>query len=377
MSITDDVRTPPPEIAVDERDVDTGEPRPRRLRSQPVREIPLKRRTWLWENRVPLGELTLWVGHAGIGKSQAAVWLASEVSRGTLPGELHGTPSPVLYLGTEDAWSYTLAPRFVAAGADLNRVYRLYAESYAGGDGAVSLAADLDELRDEIKGTGARLVVLDALLSTMTGQDLTRQGTVRGYLEPVSQLAQELNIAVVGVAHFRKAGGAEPLHMIAGSAEFGQVVRSAIGFAADREADDGSAVLSLIKTNIAPQTTTSVRYRIEPATVDTAEGPTDVGRYVPIGETEQNVRELIDHIPGSGDTAEDADDVRGWLHTFLSSPSNGGAASPEDVMKAGRAAGYSPDQLKRAKRPKGGYPRVYSRKAGMSGGWVWSLEPSE
>lgn len=39
---------------------------------------------------------------------------------------------------------------------------------------------------------------------------------------------------------------------ISGSAGFGQVVRSAIGFAADREAEDGSCVLSLIKTNIAP-----------------------------------------------------------------------------------------------------------------------------
>ncbi|GAA1229597.1 hypothetical protein GCM10009676_10250 [Prauserella halophila] len=357
---------PPPEVDTG----DDAEPQPRRLRSQPVREIPLKRRTWLWENRVPLGELTLWVGHAGIGKSQAAVWLASEVSRGSLPGELHGTPSPVLYLGTEDAWSYTLAPRFVAAGADLGRVYRLYAESYAGGDGAVSLAADLGELRDEIKGTGARLVVLDALLSTMTGQDLTRQGNVRGYLEPVSQLAQDLNIAVVGVAHFRKAGGADPLHMIAGSAEFGQVVRSAIGFAADREADDGSAVMSLIKTNIAPQSTTSVRYRIEPATVDTAEGPTDVGRYVPIGETEQNVRNLIDHVPDSADERSERDEAVEWLTSYLRD--QGGTAAAADIFKAARADGIAEATLKRARKRAG----VGSQRRGFGQGSEWTVDPS-
>ncbi|GAB3494030.1 AAA family ATPase [Amycolatopsis cihanbeyliensis] len=346
--------------------------RPRRVRSQRVSEIPLKRRTFLWENRVPLGEVTVWAGHAGIGKSQAAVWLAAEVSRGRLPGDVHGQPAPVLYLGTEDSWSYTLAPRFVAAGADLDRVHRLYAETVEGQEAMISLAVDLDELRAEMIATGARLVVLDALLSTMTGADLVKQGVVRRYLEPLTRLAQDLNIAVVGVAHFRKAGGTEPLQMISGSAEFGQVVRSAIGFARDAEAEDGSCVMSIIKTNIAPQGLPSLRYRIDAATVDTPDGPTDVGRFVPLGETDQHVRDFIDQ-PGTGD-GDDGEDIRGWLHSYLAR--QGGAVEPEEVIKAGRAAGYSPDQLKRAKKPKGTYPKVHSRKAGMDDGWVWSLEPS-
>lgn len=360
----------------DKQDQKTGEQSEapqRRLRSQPVADIPLKRRTWLWDQRVPLGELTLWVGHAGIGKSQAAVWLAAEITRGQLLGELHGTPSNVLYLGTEDSWNYTLAPRFIAAGADLSRVYRLYVETVHGDETVMSLALDLDMLREEIQATGARVVVLDALLSTMTGRDLVKQGVVREYLEPVTRLAQDLDIAVIGVAHFRKAGGADPLHLISGSAEFGQVVRSAIGFAADKDAEDGSAVLSLIKTNIAAKGTASMRYRVDPATVDTPDGPTDVGAFVPLGETEDHIRDLIDQ-DGTGD-AEDADDVRGWLHAYLAQ--EGGAASPEDIMAAGRKAGYSPDQLKRAKKPKGGYPKVHSRKAGMDGGWVWSLEKDD
>jgi hypothetical protein len=338
------------------------------VRSQPVSTIPLKRRTWLWDQRIPLGELTLWVGHAGIGKSQAAVWLAAEISRGTLPGELRGTPADVLYLGTEDSWSFTLAPRFIAADADLDRVHRLYAESLHG-ETVISLALDLDELRDEIKVTGARVVVLDALLSTMTGRDLVKQGVVRDYLEPVSRLAQDLNIAVIGVAHFRKAGGTEPLHMISGSAEFGQVVRSAVGFAPDRDAEDGSCVLSLIKTNIAPQGTPSVRYRIESAPVDTPEGPTDVGRFVPLGESDVHVRDLIDQQSATPEDRTERDEAAEWLVGYLTN--EGGSARAAEVFKAARADGIAEATLKRARKRAG----VTSERHGYGKGSVWSLNP--
>lgn len=350
-------------------DGEQGNARPRRVRSRPVSSIPLKRRTWLWDSRVPLGELTLWVGHAGIGKSQAAVWLAAELSRGRLPGELHGQPSPVLYLGTEDSWSYTLAPRFVASGADLDMVHQLYAESIDGTEAMVSLAVDLDELRAEVEATGARLIVLDALLSTMAGADLVKQGVVRRYLEPVSRLAQDLNIAVVGVAHFRKSAGADPLHMISGSAEFGQVVRSAIGFARDRDADDDSCVMSLIKTNIAPQGLPSIRYRVEPALVDTPDGPTDVGRFVPLGEVDTHIRDLLDQESAAPIDRTERDEAAAWLQDYL--VEQGGSASRKDIFKAGRAAGFSEATIKRAKDK----ARVRHESVGFPRTTVWTVDP--
>lgn len=345
------------------------DPPPRRIRSQPVAAIPLRRRQYLWDQRVPLGEVTLWVGHAGIGKSQAAVWLASQVSRGELPGELYGKPSPVLYLGTEDSWSYTLAPRFVAAGADLKKVRRLFVEMIDGTESVVSLSVDIDALREEVAATKARVVFLDAMLSTMHGADLVKQGVVRRFLEPLARLAQDLNIAVIGVAHFRKAGGVEPLHMISGSAEFGQVVRSAIGFARDRDAEDGSCVLSLIKTNIAPQGLPSLRYRIVPALVDTPEGPTDVGRFEVIGETDASVGELLDQQSGNAEDRSERDEAAQWLQDFLMD--RGGAAPAADCMKAARADGIAEATLKRARKRAG----VTSHRSGFPARAMWSWDP--
>lgn len=341
----------------------------RRLRSQRVSQIPLKRRTFLWDHRVPLGEVTVWAGHAGIGKSQGAVWLASHVSCGTLPGELHGAPSPVLYMASEDSWSYTLAPRFVASGADLDMVHKLYAETETGTETVLSLAVDLEALYDEVKATGARLVVLDALLSTMSGGDLVKQGVVRRYLEPVARLAQELNVAVIGVAHFRKAGGTEPLHMISGSAEFGQVVRSAIGFARDPEAEDASCVMSVIKTNISPQGLPSLRYRIDSAIVDTPEGPTDVGQFVVIGETDCSVGDLIDQQHGSADDRTERDEAAEWLIGYLAD--QGGAARAADIFKAAKADGIAEATLKRARKRAG----VISERHGFGQGSMWSVDP--
>lgn len=336
----------------------------RRVRSQALTQITRRRRQYLWEQRLPLGELTIFAGHAGIGKSQAAVWLAARVTRGELPGELQGVPTPVLYLGTEDSWEYTLAPRFDAADADPSKVFRLYVETETGEEDVVSLAVDLDSLRAEIEATGARLIVLDALLSTFGSAKLTEQGVVRRHLEPLARLAQELNIAVVGVAHFRKASDSNPLHMLAGSVEFGQVVRSAIGFAPDREAEDGSCVLSLIKTNLAPSGLPSLRYRIEPCTVDTADGPTDVGRFVLLGETDQGVEDLLNREHTTAEDRSERDECAEWLLSFLESQKPGWEAPRAEVMKAARKEGFSVATLNRAKvrakvrHASSGFPRT-------------------
>lgn len=346
-----------------------GPPR-RRVLYQPISQIKRRRRQYLWENRLPLGEMTLWVGHAGIGKSQGAVWLASAVSNGNLPGELLGTPASVLYLATEDSWEYTLAPRFDAAGGDSEMIYRIYAETEEGDEGTVSLAVDLAGLREAILATGARLVVLDALLSTFGGAKLTEQGVVRRHMEPLARLAQELNIAVVGVAHFRKANDANPLHMIAGSAEFGQVVRSAIGFAPDPEAEDGSCVLSVVKTNIAPRDTPSIRYRVEPGVVDTEEGPTDVGRFVVLGETDQNVADLLNAERGSVEDRSERAEAAEWLLAYLAD--NGGEAIAGDVIRDAEKAGFAKHTIQRARKKAG----VKSQKSGLKGGWAWVLDPT-
>ena len=103
-----------------------------RLRITPVSKIPVKATEWLWDQRIPLGALTLLPGREGTGKSTFGAWLAARVTKGELPGVYEGIPKSVFYVATEDDWSRTIAPRLRAAGADLERVYKIAVE-VAGG----------------------------------------------------------------------------------------------------------------------------------------------------------------------------------------------------------------------------------------------------
>jgi hypothetical protein len=80
---------------------------------------------WLWPDRIPAGALTLLAGREGIGKSLVGVHLAAQLTRGTLPGARYGKPSRVMFATSEDAWEFTMVPRLLAAGADLERVGRV------------------------------------------------------------------------------------------------------------------------------------------------------------------------------------------------------------------------------------------------------------
>jgi hypothetical protein len=116
--------------------VDAEEETARRLVLTPASSIRLRRVRWLWDTtpegapptshgRIPLNSLAIAAGGPGLGKSQFAVWLTARITTGTLPGELYGKPRGVIYAATEDSWSYTIAPRLVAAGANMDLVFRV------------------------------------------------------------------------------------------------------------------------------------------------------------------------------------------------------------------------------------------------------------
>jgi len=85
-------------------------------------------------------------------------------------------------------------------------------------------------------------------------------------------------------AHFNKSAGSDPLSLIMGSAAFGNVARAALRFARDTEAEDGSCIISQAKNNLGRLDLPSLRYRIDPATIDTDERPAEVEKLVMLGE---------------------------------------------------------------------------------------------
>lgn len=135
----------------------TKEPR-RVLELTPASNIKVKPVHWLWENRIPLGELTLLAGREGIAKSTIAYTLTAWITTGTMKGRYIGEPRAVVIAATEDSWEHTIVPRLMAAGANLDLVYRV---DVTEGEmsGFLTLPSDIAALHEVVRQVRAALVL--------------------------------------------------------------------------------------------------------------------------------------------------------------------------------------------------------------------------
>jgi hypothetical protein len=354
------------------READQAEARTgRRVLLTPASAIRMRPVHWAWTERIPNGALTVIPGREGIGKSLLLAWLAAQITRGTLPGVFFGDPRPVIYAATEDSWSHTIGPRLFAAGADLDRVFRVDVEQ----DGRIdqlTLPSDTSALAKEIRELQVALLAADPLLSLIhAGIDTHRDRDLRTALEPLARLADETKCAVVGLAHFNKSASSDALNLITGSRAFSAVARAVLAIARDTEADDGSCVLSQAKNNLGRLDLPSLRYVVTTAEVPTDEGPAYVGRLEFTGESERSVSDILSDATGDGEDRSDRDAASAWLTDYLIS--HGGEAPVTDLLKAARAAGIAERTLRRARGKAG----AVSDRSGFPARAVWRLNPGD
>jgi RecA/RadA recombinase len=320
----------------------------RRLRVTRANAVQPRRVRWLWEHRVVLGGLTLLAGREGLGKSTIAVDLAAQVTHGNLAGEHEGTPGTVIYVHTEDARDYTIVPRLIAAGADLNRVIFIDAVTEVDGDeieSPIVLPHDTESLIEVITEHDAVLVVLDAATSVIDHRlDGNQDRQMRQGLERIGKVGERTGAAVVGIVHFGKRDSGDTGKLILGSIAWSQVARSVIAVARDDDGDD--LVISTTKNNLAPDAS-SLAAQIISCTVSTDEGDASVGRVKWIGETDRDARDLLG--AGSGDDdgeRTERETATGWLREYLTQTHRAPSA---DVKKAAHVAGFSDRTLQRAR----------------------------
>lgn len=316
--------------------------------------------------RIPLGEVSLTVGRAGIGKSTFLAHVAAGVTRGTLEGDL-AKPAGVAIIATEDSWEYTIVPRLMAAGADLERVYRMDVTEAEIGGYTLSLPADDARLEAAIREYRLGAVILDPLLSALHGQlDAHRDQDVRQALTPLTRIANATGAAIIGNAHLRKAAAGDVLSMVSGSLAFGAVARAVLAFAADD--DSGEKVMSLIKSNLSNGDVPDMSYRLEPATIETDDGPAEVGRFHITGAASQR---LHDMLTGGDEDRTERDEAAQWLIDYLTDA--GGGAPAADVKRDATKAGFAVRTVERARKRAG----VVSARQGFGKGasYVWEYDP--
>jgi len=266
----------------------------RELIATPLATVQPRRQEWAYQDLVPLGVPTILAGRGGIGKSTILAWLAAGLTRGEFAGDLNGEPTAVGFISGEDDLATTLVPRLTAAGANLELVWDLSSVKTTSEDGSEwtalpTIADDIAALKAKLIETGVRVLVIDPVISMMSG-DTIKATDVRRNLDPIAGLAADLGIAPILVMHFGKGQG-NASDKVSGSHAFRDIARSVLLLAVDEDTDQ--RILTVDKSNYSLRAP-SLAFEVVSAAVDTPDGDVAlVGRAALIGETSLTVHELV------------------------------------------------------------------------------------
>lgn len=330
----------------------------RRISLITATSVRTERLDWLIDSWVPRRSLTLLAGREGLGKSTIACGWAAQATR----GELNSPPMNVAYLETEDSRSITVKPRLQAAGADLDRVLFIDVTTETGTAGALTLPGDTSLLARQLVAHNVGLVILDAAKSAMHSKlDGYRDDDVRQFLEPLSAMCDEHNMAVIGLVHFGKRESTDPGKLILGSVAWSQIARSVLSVAID---DQGTLVVTNTKGNLAPARI-SREARLESVTVATDDGEsTEVGQVVWGDDTNVSAADLL---VSHDDQDDDRTEAEAWLEDYLSDK---GPTPRTDVLRAAQKDRVASEPtIKRAFKKLGGK----SEQSGFPRRAMWSL----
>lgn len=202
---------------------------------------------WLWENRVPLGEITLVAGREGAGKGLLMSHLIAKVTRGKLPGEYYGNPQSVAIAAHEDSWEKTIVPRLKVAGADLGRVFHPTMHEDDGTVRKLIFPDDLPRVAQMARRAGVVLLALDPLMSTLSPDiDLYKSPKVRPVLEEFRATLDQADITGLGIVHFNKMANGDALTKIANSRAIVEVSRAALVLGEDPDAENGEKGIIIV-----------------------------------------------------------------------------------------------------------------------------------
>lgn len=331
---------------------------------------------WAWEPRpglplIPIGELTLVQGFEGTGKSVLLIALAAAITRGTLPGELSGTPRAIIIVATEDSHEHTIVPRLRAAGADLRLVYFPNVTDAKGIADFLTLPADVGVLEDQMRSTNAALVILDPLDSRLGKLDTHKDAEVRRALEPLVGLANSTDAAIVGVMHYNKMNAGDRRNRTMGSRAFSAVARAILDVTVD-PADPGTRLVILSKANLGPTGLPALRFQLEADQVGVDDDGTPIiaARIVWDGEDTRSVEALLALKTSSSDVRSILDDATDWMRGALQ---DGVEHPSKEIKQMGEQAGYSSASITRARERLA----VHVRAAGMPRETFWTLPLSD
>jgi len=328
---------------------------------------------WLWPGRFARGKFGLIAGLPDYGKGQIAAFIAAAVTAAVeLPCDEGSAPQGnVLWFNAEDGARDTVLPRLVAAGADTKRVYFVNSARVGGEDKMFSLVTDLHLLRKAIKRIGnVVLVIIDPVSAYLgVGKVDGRSATdVRGVLTPLKDMAEELHIAVIGIAHFNKKDDIKSA-LLRVSDSIAYVAAARHVYAVLDDPDDKDCKLFVKAKNNLARDTKALRYGISVKTVahDAKLGVDITAPYIVWDPQHVEITANEAMQAAGGHTAKRE------AREFLLERLEAGPVNYDDLIGEAKQEGIAEKTLRRAKKELG----IKSRKArgAIDGAWKWELPP--
>jgi len=330
----------------------------------PISEVERETVAWLWQDRIPLGAITLLVGDPGLGKSMLSCRIAAEVSQGAL-GRV---PAKVLMITAEDSVGAVVRPRLEAAGANLEQVLVIRVRQDRPEDWVV-LPDSVADLEGLIIRHAVGLVVIDPLSAHLAdGVNSWRDQSIRRALAPLHRIAEQQGTAVLVIAHLNKSQHDDPLYRIGGSIGLPGAARSVLVFARDPddpERETGNRRTLAHSKSSYGRLAPSLVYEVEsvPLADDDGEPPILTARLAERGDSVHTARDLLSSVDAKSRSA--LDDALEFLREELA----GGPQPVKSLQARAQALGISDTTLKRARRKLG----VLHRRSGFGAGSIVSL----
>lgn len=326
--------------------------------------IKPRKQRWLIPDMIPLNTMTIFAGAGGEGKSTMVLDIAAKLSRGELEGDVT-EPASTLILSVEDDWETVMVPRLMAARADLDYILKFDVESYVAESGEsfetkAVLPLDVDGISDIVREHNVKLIVFDPAQSFMTG-DPNKGIDVRRSFEPISQIAQSHDLAVLLIAHFNKDSGSVG-SKLSGSHAWRDLTRSYWGFAADE--DSGKRVFSQDKGNYSKTTGASFEFDIVDTPVEIDGRLEGLGAVGNIQKTDVTVGDIISREVEAAPSG--LDECAGWLLAFLDEEPFEKARA--QIIAAGKKEGFALRTIERAKAKIG----AGDYRSGFGGAGFWT-----
>ena len=318
--------------------------------------VQAKAVSWLWNQRIPAGAITVLDGDPGLGKSLLTCEIASRISRGApLPGATtHSVPAGVVILSAEDSISHVIVPRLTAAAADLTRIAAMpFSPEFEGQPIFSRLPNDIPVLAKAIERMDAKLIVVDVFSAYLApGLSFNSDQDVRSALAPLAELADRTQCSVVLLRHLSKDSNRSAIYRGGGSIGIVGAARSNLLLAREPGNPD-RRVLAIVKSNFGG-IADALAFKIV-----AMEG-------VPVIEwagTVNHTPESLLAAEGSPDRRRELNDATEYLQQELST----GKQEAIGLLSSARKQGISERTMRSAKAEMG----VLSAKEGHR--WFWRL----